>query len=315
MPEVSVVVPVFNEAEVLQPLVDRLVPVLERCGSPWEVVFVNDGSRDATWPALVRLQAAEPRFVLVNLSRNFGHQLAITAGMDQARGEAVVVMDADLQDPPEVVLDMLAKWREGFDVVYGVRSERQAETAFKRVTASLFYRLLARLSPIDIPVDAGDFRLMSRRALEALQQMPERARYVRGMVAWVGFPQTGVTFDRHPRAAGRTKYPLRKMLSFALDGVVGFSTVPLRLATSLGFLMAMAALGYFLYALTMKVVFGATVQGWTSLVALVVFIGSAQLLCLGIIGEYVGRIYEEVKARPLYVVERVVRAEGLTANR
>jgi dolichol-phosphate mannosyltransferase len=305
MPELSVVVPVYDEADGLQAFADALVPVLEAHARSWELIFVDDGSRDRSWHVLGTLRAVEPRILLVKLSRNFGHQLAITAGMDHATGDAVVVMDADLQDPPSVLPQMLAQWRDGFDVVYGVRETRQ-EGWFKRASAAVFYRLLAAMSPIAIPVDAGDFRLMSRRAVEALGQMPERARYVRGMVAWVGFPTAAVPFQRAARHAGQTKYPLRKMLSFAADGLVSFSAVPLRIATSLGFLMAMAALLYFFWAVAMKL-FGATIQGWTSLVAVVVFIGSAQLLCLGIIGEYVGRIYDEVKGRPLYVVERVER--------
>lgn len=248
MPELSVVVPVYDEEQVLDALVARLVPVL-------------DG----------------------------------------------VVMDADLQDPPDVLARMVDKWKEGFDVVYGVRSTRRDESAFKRSTAAVYYRLLNRMSPVEIPVDVGDFRLMSRRAVEALKQMPERARYVRGMVAWLGFRQTGVVFEREARFAGETKYPLRKMVRFATDGMISFSAVPLRLATWLGLGMSGLALLYFVYAVWMKVAVGTAIQGWTSLVAVVVLIGSAQLVCLGIIGEYVGRIYEEVKQRPLYLVETLER--------
>ena len=309
MPSVSVVVPVYDEAEVLPALAERLFPVLRGSGRSWEVVFVDDGSRDASWSVLQRLRADEPRAVLVRLSRNFGHQRALTAGLEHARGEAVAVLDADLQDPPEVLLEMLDRWDQGYDVVYGVRTERRGETAFKRRTAALFYRLLERLAPIEIPVDTGDFRLMSRRAVDAFLRMPERARYVRGMVAWVGFRQTGVPYVRDPRFAGTTKYPLLRMLRFAADGIVGFSALPLRLATSLGFLMSAAALSYFAYAVAMKLLVGTAIQGWTSLVAVSVLIGSAQLICLGIIGEYVGRIYVEVKGRPLYVVAELERSE------
>ncbi len=310
MPELSVVVPVYNEAEVLPALAARLFPVLERSGLRWEVVLVNDGSTDASWEVMRSLREAEPRVTLINLSRNFGHQLAITAGMDHAAGDAVVVMDADLQDPPEVIPKLVERWKEGFDVVYAVRTRRVHEPRSKTLLAAAFYRALRWMTPVEIPVDTGDFRLLSRRAVEALRRMPERARYVRGMVAWVGFRQTGVGFERDERFAGQTKYPFRRSLAFAADGVVSFSALPLRLATSLGFLMAVAAVGYFFYALFMKLVVGSTIQGWTSLVAVMVFIGSAQLLCLGIIGEYVGRIYEEVKGRPLYLVETLVRAEG-----
>jgi dolichol-phosphate mannosyltransferase len=308
MPEVSVVVPVFDEADVLPALFERLCSALDATDVRWELVFVDDGSRDASASILRDLAAREPRVVVVTLSRNFGHQLAITAGMDHARGEAIVVMDADLQDPPEVVPDLIARWREGYDVVYGVRTARDEDTVFKRVTAAGFYRVLQWLTPIPIPVDAGDFRLMSRRALSALQRMPERARYVRGMVAWLGYRQTAVPFERAPRRAGETKYPLRKMVAFAADGIVSFSAVPLRLATSLGFVMAATSLVYVLYAVSMKLLVGTAIQGWTSLVAVIVLIGSAQLICLGIIGEYVARIYEEVKGRPLYLVDEVVRA-------
>jgi dolichol-phosphate mannosyltransferase len=308
MPEVSVVVPVFDEADVLPALFERLCSALDATDVRWELVFVDDGSRDASASILRDLAASEPRVVVVTLSRNFGHQLAITAGMDHARGEAIVVMDADLQDPPEVVPDLIARWREGYDVVYGVRTARDEDTVFKRVTAAGFYRVLQWLTPIPIPVDAGDFRLMSRRALSALQRMPERARYVRGMVAWLGYRQTAVPFERAPRRAGETKYPLRKMVAFAADGIVSFSAVPLRLATSLGFVMAATSLVYVLYAVSMKLLVGTAIQGWTSLVAVIVLIGSAQLICLGIIGEYVARIYEEVKGRPLYLVDEVVRA-------
>lgn len=309
MPQLSVVVPVYNEAEVLDTLVERLVPVLERVATSWELVLVNDGSRDESWSIMQRLQAREPRITLLNLSRNFGHQPAISAGMDHARGEAVVVMDADLQDPPEVLEPMLARWREGYDVVYGVRSSRKDETAFKTLTARIYYRMLNRMSPVQIPVDTGDFRLMSRRAIDALSSMPERARYVRGMVAWLGFRQIGVVFDRDARHAGETKYPLPKQIAFAADGVISFSAVPLRLATGLGLVMSGMSVLYFFYAAWMKLVAGNTVQGWASLVAVIVFIGAAQLVCLGIIGEYVGRIYEEVKQRPLYLVDTLERGE------
>jgi len=310
-PELSVVVPIYNEEEVLPALSERLLPVLERTGCSWELVLVNDGSADRSWELMQQLQRGEPRVTLVNFSRNFGHQIAITAGMDHARGDAVVVMDADLQDPPEVLGAMIERWREGYDVVYGVRTEREQETLFKKLSASLFYRLLQAMAPIEIPVDTGDFRLLSRRAVDALHRMPERSRYVRGMVAWLGFRQIGVPFQRQARHGGVTKYPLLKMIAFAADGLVGFSAVPLRFATLLGFFMAAAAALYFGYAAMQKLLLGTTIQGWASLVGVMVFIGSAQLICLGIIGEYVGRIYDEVKGRPLYLVETVTRGDGI----
>lgn len=309
MPELSVVIPVYNEAALLDELHTRLVPVLERSRCTWELVLVNDGSRDGSWQIMQGLRASDDRITLVNLSRNFGHQLAITAGMRVALGDAVIVMDADLQDPPEVLLRMVEKWREGFDVVYGVRTIRANETLFKKVTAAAFYRVLDALSPVAIPLDAGDFRLMSRRALDALNSMPERARFIRGMVSWLGFKQTGVEFERHARFAGETKYPLRKMIAFAADGLVSFSALPLRLSTTLGMGLVPVALLYFVYAVVMKVLLGITVPGWASIVAVVVFLGSAQLICLGIIGEYIGRIYEEVKGRPLYLVETLAQGQ------
>lgn len=306
-PELSLVVPLFNEDEVLVELYARVKPVLDEAVHSWELVLVNDGSTDDSLQIAERLREEDERITLINLSRNFGHQLAITAGMEHALGDAVVVMDADLQDPPEVIAEMVDRWREGYDVVYGVRSEREAETVFKRASAAAFYRILNALTPVSIPLDTGDFRLMSRRALNALARMPERARFVRGMVAWLGFRQIGVTFKRQARFAGTTKYPVRKMVGFAADSLVSFSTVPLRLATTLGFVMSLIALGYFGYAAGMKLMLGKTVPGWASLVAVIVLLGSAQLLCLGIIGEYVGRIYEEVKARPLFIVERLAQ--------
>ena len=304
MSTVSVVIPVFNEQEVLPALWAQLVPVLERCGLAWEVLFVDDGSRDASWELLTRMRGADERVTLVKLSRNFGHQMAISAGLTCARGDAVIVMDADLQDPPELILKLIEHWREGYDVVYAVRTERRGEGAFKRGTAWAYQRLLDALSPVEIPVDTGDFRLMSRRTVDALNQMPERARFVRGMVAWLGYRQIGVPFTRQGRHAGITKYPLRKMLSFAADGIFSFSTVPLRMVTIVGFGLSMASMGYLSWAVLM-VWLGRTVHGWASLIAVMAFIGSAQLISLGIIGEYVARIYREVKQRPLYLVDVV----------
>jgi dolichol-phosphate mannosyltransferase len=252
---------------------------------------------------LKELARAEPRYKVLSLARNFGHQMAITAGLDRAAGEAVVVMDADLQDPPEVVRQMVAKWREGYDVVFGVRSRRHGESAFKKLTAALFYRLLrAMLGDVSIPVDAGDFRLMSRPVVLTLRALRERHRFVRGLVWWVGFRQTAVTYERPGRFAGETKYPLRRMLRFAIDGITSFSTVPLRMATWLGLLAGMVAIGGVGWALYSKF-FGGVVRGWTTIMILVGLGSSAQLLMTGILGEYVGRIYEEVKRRPLYVVE------------
>ena len=303
----SVVVPVFNEAPGLAALHDRLTSTLERAGLTYEIVLVDDGSRDGSWERMMALAERDPRLVLVRLSRNFGHQIAITAGLDHARGEAVVVMDADLQDPPEVVPKMLERWRAGYDVVYGRRERRLGEGLFKRATAAIFYRVVRRLTAVDIPADTGDFRLMSRRAVEALRSLQEQNRFVRGMVAWVGFRQTAVEYVREARRVGETKYPLRKMVRFAGDAIFSFSHVPLRVATGLGLASSMVAFGYAVYAILARVLGWPTVQGWASLMVAIIFLGGVQLISLGIIGEYIGRIYDEVKARPLYLTQAVVR--------
>jgi len=305
-PEVSLVIPIYNEEEVLPQLDARLRELLDRLGTTAEVVFVDDGSRDDSLSILRDLVAGEPRYRALSFSRNFGHQRAITAGMDATRGKAVVIMDADLQDPPEVVVEMLAKWREGYDVVYGRRRSREGETPFKLLTAKIFYRLFAAMIPIEVPLDTGDFRLMSRRVVIAMRALRETHRFVRGLVAWVGFKQTAVEYDRAARAAGTTKYPLRKMLAFAFDGIASFSVLPLRMATYLGVTVGAASVLYGISALFAHVVMHATVPGWTTTVMLVSFLFSVQLLVTGVLGEYVGRIYEQVKARPLYVVgERI----------
>jgi polyisoprenyl-phosphate glycosyltransferase len=306
-PILSLVLPIYNE-EAIIPELDRrlrafLADVGSEVGDSWEVIFVNDGSKDRSLSLLKELAAAEPRYKVLSLSRNFGHQMAITAGLDRANGDAVVVMDADLQDPPEVVSQMIARWREGFDVVFGVRSRRHGETLFKKLTASVYYRLLrAMLGGASIPADAGDFRLMSRTVVLTLRALREQHRFVRGLVSWVGFRQTAVPYERPPRFAGETKWPLRKMLHFAVDGITSFSTVPLRMATWLGLLAGLVAMGGVGWALYSKF-FGGVVRGWTTIMILVGLGSSAQLLMTGILGEYVGRIYEEVKRRPLYVVD------------
>lgn len=299
----SVVVPVFNEEQVLPAFHERAteifgaIPELE-----YELIFVDDGSSDGSYEALTALAERDSRLRVLKFSRNFGHQIAITAGIDHARGDAVVVMDADLQDPPEVVARMVEKWREGYDVVYAERAVRVGESRAKLWTASVFYRLLTRLVDIRIPVDVGDFRLMSRRATNELRRLREKDRFVRGLVSWIGFRQTPVRYERAARYAGETKYPLRKMLKFALDGITSFSTVPLKLATWLGY----AASGFaFLYLLSVFIqkLAGITVDGWATIMVAVTFLGGVQLICLGILGEYIGRIFNEIKPRPMYVVE------------
>ncbi len=311
----SVVIPCKNEEEVLHKTNNRLITVLERMRIPFELIYIDDGSSDSTPELLRELHARDARIRMVQFSRNFGHQMAITAGLEHASGDAVVIIDADLQDPPEVIAQFYQKWLDGYDVVYGVRTDREGETAFKLWTAKAFYRFIGSLSDTEIPLDTGDFRLMDRRVVDALLEMPERDRFVRGMVSWLGFSQTAVEYRRAARAAGVTKFPLGKMLRFATDGIVSFSILPLRLATWTGFAASFVAiLGIFVVLLEHLFGVPGLVKGWTSVVVMVLFIGGVQLVCIGIIGEYVGRIYGETKRRPLYVVrERMgLQAPGQT---
>jgi len=306
-PELSIVLPIFNEEAVIDELHRRLGEFLSALGTTWEVIFVDDGSRDQSFAKLRELSRMERRYRVVSFARNFGHQFAITAGIDYARGLAVVVMDADLQDPPEVVAEMLARFREGYDIVHGVRRKREKESLFKRATAYLFYRILRIVVGITVPVDAGDFRLMSRRVALTFRALRETNRFVRGMVAWVGFRQTIVLYDRKARFAGETHYPLSKMLKFAFDGITAFSIVPLRVATILGFLAGIVGVGVAGWSVY-GYVQGHVVPGWATIMITVSLGASAQLLMTGILGEYVGRIYEEVKRRPLYIVAEEVNA-------
>jgi polyisoprenyl-phosphate glycosyltransferase len=310
-PLVSVVVPCLNEQEALHGANERLGTALEQVQLRFEIIYVDDGSVDATPDILRELAARDERIRVVRFSRNFGHQMAITAGLEHASGDAVVVIDADLQDPPEVILEFVQKWMEGYDVVYGVRAERDGETAFKLWTAKMFYRCMDRLSDTRIPLDTGDFRLMDRRVVDALLAMPERDRFVRGMVSWLGFSQVAVRYRRAARTAGGTKFSFFKMLRFAMDGIFSFSIVPLRLATWTGFAASGIAILGIALALIERI-FGVSglVKGWTSVMTAVLFIGGVQLICLGIIGEYVGRIYGESKRRPLYVLRERIGFEG-----
>ena len=315
---VSVVIPCMNEQEVLRETNRRVVTFLEQASVHFEIIYVDDGSTDATSDVLRELQAQDGRLRVVRFSRNFGHQIAITAGLEHATGDAVIIIDADLQDPPEVIPEFLAKWQDGYDVVYGVRTGRDGETAFKLGTAKFFYRFISRLSDTRMPLDAGDFRLLDRRAVAALLSMPERDRFVRGMVSWVGFSQVGVPYQRASRAAGKTKFSLFKMVRFALDGIFSFSILPLRLATWSGFVASgISLLGIIIVLLDKYFAVPGMVKGWSSTVIAVLFIGGVQLICLGIIGEYVGRIYGESKGRPLYIVrERMgFDAQGQPAKR
>jgi dolichol-phosphate mannosyltransferase len=305
-PTLSVAVPVFMEEEGIGEFHRRLTGVLEGLDNieSWEIVYVDDGSRDST-PLLLRSFAdADPRVRVLTFSRNFGHQPAITAAMEFAAGEAIVVIDSDLQDPPEVIQEMIDAWRNGAQVVYGQRRQRAGESVFKKATASIFYRLLRWLSEVDIPRNVGDFRLIDRRVADVLQSMPERSRYVRGMVSWVGFTQVPVVYDRDPRFAGTTKYPFRRMLKFALDATTSFSDKPLRLASRLGALFLFLAIGGSTYLLASELFFdSATAPGWASIMVVVLLFGAVQLLSIGLLGEYIGRIFRQVQFRPNYIVK------------
>lgn len=302
-PRLSVVAPCFNEAEGLGEFCRQVGDACEAAvGSSYEIVLVNDGSRDDTWRVMQHLAANLPRVVAINLSRNYGHQIALTAGLHAARGARILIIDADLQDPPELLGEMMALMDDGADVVYGQRRKRDGETLFKSITAALFYRVLRRLVDIDIPLDTGDFRLMSRRALDVLNSMGEQFRFIRGMVSWMGLKQVPLLYDRNPRFAGTTGYSLGKMIRFAFDAITGFSIMPLRLASYLGVVMGFASIAMIGYTILSWALHSA-VAGWTSLTTIVLAIGSTQLLVLGVFGEYLGRMYIETKHRPLYVVE------------
>lgn len=306
----SIVIPLYNEEETLPELLKRVSELIDLLDGPAEVVLVDDGSRDSSYQLMVEATLRDSRFKAVQLSRNFGHQVAITAGMDAASGQAVIVMDADLQDPPHVILEMAAKWQEGYEVVQAVRQRRDGESVFKKTTATLFYNLLRRVAEIEHPVDVGDFRLVDRKALDAFLQMRESNRYVRGMFSWIGFRQVAVPYTRAPRHAGRSKYPLRKMLRFASDGIIGFSTAPLRLALAVGLLLAIASVTYGIVAIALKLAGLPYVPGYASLLVTITFLSGVQLIMLGMVGQYVARIYDEARGRPLYLVRE---ARGFTA--
>lgn len=302
---VSVIVPVFNEEAVLPETYRQLTAVMAALGEPYELLFVNDGSHDGSGAILEELAKKDRRVRVIHFSRNFGHQAAITAGMDYARGEAVVVIDADLQDPPEVIVEMVRKWREGYEVVYGKRTKREGETFFKRFTASLFYRLLQKVTNVDIPLDTGDFRLLDRKVVEVMRLLREKNRFVRGLVSWVGFRQAALPYTRKKRFAGETKYPLRKMLRLAWDGITSFSDKPLKAASYIGFLLSGLSFVYLLVILIGKLLGKSTVPGWASIVVINLFFNGVILIILGVMGEYIGRIYDEAKGRPLYIVDKV----------
>ncbi|MDA5095735.1 glycosyltransferase family 2 protein [Aliiroseovarius sp. KMU-50] len=306
----SFVIPVYNEEDVLPLLFERMDAILHQLNGPGEVILVNDGSTDLSYEIL-NGKCADPRYRLVDLSRNFGHQIAITAGIETARGKAIVILDADLQDPPEVALEMIAKWREGFDVVAAQRETRKGETWFKRASANLYYRLLAKMSPVDLPRDVGDFRLIDRKVADALKAMPEQDRYFRGMVSWVGFRQTQILYERQERAAGETKYKLSAMFRLAANGILGFSDIPLRIALWFGLTVSLVSFTATIFVFLGWFFGGYVVAGWTSTVLLLSFLSGVQLLTLGVVGLYVGRIYNEAKARPLYLVNNSPRIETI----
>jgi polyisoprenyl-phosphate glycosyltransferase len=310
-PRLSVVVPVRDEEEILPALAARLAAVLDGMQGTWEVVFVDDGSTDGTYGLAVELHSQDPRFKVARLSRGFGHQVALTAGLDLARGDAVVTMDGDLQHPPEVIPELVARWEAGDEIVYAIMEERQGESRFKDLTARWFYRVLRGLSEIDVPAAAGDFRLVDRRALEAFRAMRESNRYLRGMFSWVGFRQSGIAYTSPPRPAGRSKYSRMRMFRLAGDAVIGFSSRPLRIGLNLGFVVSALSILFGISAVVSKIAGVFVVPGWTSIMVLVGIVGGIQLVVLGIIGEYIGHIFDEVKRRPLYVVSRL---HGLEAE-
>lgn len=304
--EISVAAPCYNEARGLPEFVKRTDDVLRQLKRKYELILVNDGSRDDTFEVAVELTKSYPSLKVISLSRNFGHQVAVTAGMDAAVGDAVVLIDADLQDPPELISEMVAKWRSGYEVVYAQRRRREGEGFFKILTAKLFYRFLRRITKVTIPIDTGDFRLMDRKVVEAMKRLRESHRFIRGLVSWTGFKQAPVLYTRKPRYTGETHYPWRKMFLFSLDAITSFSIVPLRLLTILGSLIVLLAIFFSLFVLVVKLFDpGFFLAGFPTIVLLISFFGGIQLLSLGIIGEYVGRIYEEIKRRPLYFVDAI----------
>ena len=306
MVKYSIVVPAYNEQEVLEETYKRLTEVMEQTKENYEIIFINDGSRDRTYEIAEEICKKDKHIKLINFSRNFGHQIAVTAGMKYSSGQAIVIIDADLQDPPRVILEMIQKWKEGYDVVYGQRLKREGETFFKKFTAKCFYRFLNKMTSMQIPVDTGDFRLMDRKVCDVMNSIREKNRYVRGLVTWVGFKQTAVEYKRESRFAGETKYPLKKMIKLATDAILSFSYKPLRLAGLVGGALSVCSFIYLIVVIIQKLFTNTTQPGWASLFAIILFFNGVSLILHSITGEYVGRIYEETKNRPLYIVRDTI---------
>ncbi|MCL1863086.1 MAG: glycosyltransferase family 2 protein [Defluviitaleaceae bacterium] len=302
----SVVVPVFNEEEVVVETYKRLTAVMQSMAEPYEIIFINDGSRDRSAEIIAGFCNSDKSIRLISFSRNFGHMAAISAGMEYASGDAIFIIDADLQDPPEIFPQMAQKWREGYHVVYGQRKKREGETLFKKASAKIFYRFIRRMTDVEMPVDTGEFRLIDKKVNEAVKKLPEKSRYIRGLVSWVGFKQTAIMYVRNERFAGQTKYPLRKMVAFAMDAVTAFSYKPLKAATTLGFLISIASFIYIAVILFQSTFTDTTVDGWASTMGVILFTQGITMMILGLMGEYIGRIYEELKNRPAYIVQETV---------
>ncbi len=300
--DISVIVPIYNEQEIIKELYDRLQKSVSKISDNYELIFVNDGSKDNSLSELLALTTIDKNVFYINFSRNFGHQIAVTAGLDASRGQAVVIIDGDLQDPPELIPELFEKYKKGYEVVYAQRKERKGESVFKKITAKLFYRTLRNITSIDIPLDTGDFRLIDRKVVDYLKTMPEQNKFLRGQIAWLGFKQTAVFFTRDKRKYGKTGYPLSKMLKFAMDGITSFSNSPLQLVSKLGFIFSFVAFVVILYAVYAHFILERTISGWTSLIVSSMFIGGVQLISIGIIGEYISRINQNVLNRPLYII-------------
>jgi len=313
---ISIIVPCFNEELVITETIFRLRSVINKINNfDFEVIFIDDGSSDNTCEILKETSINDNRFRSIVFARNFGHQIAVQAGLDLAMGDAVIIIDADLQDPPEIISEMILKWQEGFDVVYGTRKSREGESKFKLITASYFYKVLNKLSEVPIPLDTGDFRLISRSVVNVLSCMPEKNRFIRGMVSWVGFKQISLPYDRVKRFAGESKYPLRKMIKFASDGILSFSTKPLHISITLGVFSSFLSIVGIFYSLYMRLFTNTWIQGWTALMIAILFFGGVQLLCIGILGEYIGRIYNESKNRPLYIIKDYFGYSGIDKSK